>query len=76
MWSTVESGLGLVAMGGATLRPLFRSFNNLYTQRRSTTHTYPPSNSNPKLPKAEAEAEAEVSEHNPIRRVMGKGVFS
>ncbi|KAE9381535.1 hypothetical protein N431DRAFT_425107 [Stipitochalara longipes BDJ] len=43
IWSTVEPGLGLVAAGGATLRPLFRSFYNLSTNRRSVTHPYLPS---------------------------------
>lgn len=44
VWSTVEPGLGLVAAGGATLRPLFRSFYNLSSNRRSVTHPYLPSN--------------------------------
>ncbi|PMD39939.1 hypothetical protein L207DRAFT_428221, partial [Hyaloscypha variabilis F] len=43
IWSTVEPGLGLMAAGGATLRPLFRSFYNLSTNRRSITHPYLPS---------------------------------
>ena len=43
IWSTVEPGLGLVAAGGATLRPLFRSFYNLSSNRRSMTHPYLPS---------------------------------
>ena len=50
IWSTVEPGLGLVAAGGATLRPLFRSFYNLSTNRRSTTHPYLPSHPRSKVP--------------------------
>lgn len=42
IWSTVEPGLGIMAIGGATLRPLFRSFYNLSTrsasERRVSTH--------------------------------------
>jgi hypothetical protein len=44
IWSTVEAGLGLVAAGGATLRPLFRSFYSLSSNRFSVTHPYLPSN--------------------------------
>ncbi|KUJ22539.1 uncharacterized protein LY89DRAFT_302918 [Mollisia scopiformis] len=36
IWSTVEPGLGLMAVGGATLRPLFRSFYNLSTRGGNT----------------------------------------
>jgi hypothetical protein len=50
IWSTVEPGLGLVAAGGATLRPLFRSFYHLSTNRRSTTHPYLPSHPRSKVP--------------------------
>ncbi|KAE8452235.1 hypothetical protein EG329_001702 [Mollisiaceae sp. DMI_Dod_QoI] len=35
IWSTVEPGLGIMAVGGATLRPLFRSFYNLSTRGTS-----------------------------------------
>jgi hypothetical protein len=48
IWSTVEPGLGLIAAGGATLRPLFRSFYNLSSNRRSITHPYFPSNAHPR----------------------------
>jgi hypothetical protein len=33
IWSTIEPGLGIVAAAGATLRPLFRTFYSLTTQR-------------------------------------------
>ncbi|CZR50852.1 related to integral membrane protein [Phialocephala subalpina] len=40
IWSTVEPGLGIMAIGGATLRPLFRSFYNLST-RSASSHPHP-----------------------------------
>jgi len=33
IWSTIEPGLGIVAAAGATLRPLFRTFYALTSQR-------------------------------------------
>ncbi|KAG0651037.1 hypothetical protein D0Z07_2499 [Hyphodiscus hymeniophilus] len=35
IWSTVEPGLGIVAAGAVTLRPLFRTFYALSTRNRS-----------------------------------------
>ncbi len=35
IWSTVEPGLGIVAAGAITLRPLFRNFYALSTRNRS-----------------------------------------
>jgi len=42
IWSTVEAGLGIVAAGAATLRPLFRSFYNL-----SSRGTHPSQSTHP-----------------------------
>jgi hypothetical protein len=38
IWSTVEPGLGIVAAGAATLRPLFRTFYALSTRNKSSNH--------------------------------------
>jgi hypothetical protein len=60
----VEPGLGLIAAGGATLRPLFRSFYNLSSNRRSITHPYFPSNAHPR---SKSHQSFPSSEHESIR---------
>lgn len=39
IWSTIEPGLGIIAAGGATLRPLLRSFYGMTTASGGVTST-------------------------------------
>lgn len=39
VWSTIESGLGIIACGGATLRPLFKKFYGLTSSKNATAPT-------------------------------------
>jgi hypothetical protein len=73
IWSTVESGLGIVAAGGACLRPLFRSFYSLSTHR--STNKQPSRHYNHQNRKNSIRLES-GQESMVLRNDIGEGVIT